>query len=839
MKTKRLLATLLTPIIVLASIPVSVSFANEDKDDVLSAMRARAEAIVNYEWTPSQRIDVWNENPYNGNMYFEAGETVVGMPYSLFYNEFGVDSLLSLEQYKRVSSSNYSATAFCISVNETRTGPVYGSCCATFVSEVFGGVYMNGANPRYDNVGGIQKCSGGITFYNATIDQIQPGDALSNTSGGHIIWVGDVSDDEITIYEQTPPVAIKRVISKSSITSEGYLIARYKENGSPDIYNVVTRTNELFDFGDEQYTVDSNYPTPITTKKIPLGKTLVYTAVNGNQKYNKIYEDDECVINRVFDNGWCHVTFPLDAGGYDVGYVETSTFFDTSYEPTVITLDERKTTYKRNDLSDYYGYSAQGDRVIVVGETESAMQIIYPLLAGGYKMGWISKGAEPVVEVSSEWETPIKACTIATGKTLVYTDFNGTAKSNKIYDTDVCTIETIYNNGWCYVSFPLDAGGSDSGYVETSTFFNPNSESFSATVNRSQQVYARSDYSNIEMFSDYSVYENDEVLVISETSNAAQILFDYNGESVIGWIPIDALLQVQEPNEPENPEEPELPTLTSISVASNPTKTVYEIGESFDSTGLEIKLNYSNGTYSVIEDGYQLSGFSSSTAGTKTITVTYEDKITTFKVTVNEIETPSSNAKFTVENIKTRAGKTIELTVSIENNPGIISLRSLVTYDNSVLELKSVTNLGLLNGYTTPSSTISSPYTVRWADSLATNNNEANGAIMKLTFSINEDAQPGEYSVGIALKEARNANGQKVEFQSVQSNVTVIDYIVGDVDDDGEVGDWDAILLNRYLAGWDVEINELAADIDKDGEVGDWDAITLERFLAGWDIQID
>ena len=57
----------------------------------------------------------------------------------------------------------------------------------------------------------------------------------------------------------------------------------------------------------------------------------------------------------------------------------------------------------------------------------------------------------------------------------------------------------------------------------------------------------------------------------------------------------------------------------------------------------------------------------------------------------------------------------------------------------------------------------------------------------------------------------------------------------GDVDNDGEVNDLDAILLNRYLAGWEnIEVDMIAADIDGDGEVNDWDAIILERYLAGW-----
>ena len=63
--------------------------------------------------------------------------------------------------------------------------------------------------------------------------------------------------------------------------------------------------------------------------------------------------------------------------------------------------------------------------------------------------------------------------------------------------------------------------------------------------------------------------------------------------------------------------------------------------------------------------------------------------------------------------------------------------------------------------------------------------------------------------------------------------------MLGDVDGDGEITDWDAIVLNRYLAGWEVEMNSAAADMDGDGELTDWDAIILDRYLAGWDIALN
>ena len=198
-----------------------------------------------------------------------------------------------------------------------------------------------------------------------------------------------------------------------------------------------------------------------------------------------------------------------------------------------------------------------------------------------------------------------------------------------------------------------------------------------------------------------------------------------------------------------------------------------------------------------------------------------------------------SSAKYEMTDATGTAGSIVEIYVSIENNPGIISLRNTITYDTSALELIGVEDCGLLAGYTTPSATIISPYTIRWADSLATENNLSNGRIVKLTFQIKDGVEAGIYSISVAPVEARNVDGTKVTFSGASAIVNVIDCLIGDTDGDGEVSDWDAIVLNRYLAGWNVTIELAAADVDGDGEVSDWDAIVLERYLAGWNVELE
>ncbi|MCL2442726.1 MAG: bacterial Ig-like domain-containing protein [Treponema sp.] len=77
-------------------------------------------------------------------------------------------------------------------------------------------------------------------------------------------------------------------------------------------------------------------------------------------------------------------------------------------------------------------------------------------------------------------------------------------------------------------------------------------------------------------------------------------------------------------------------SLVSISVSKNPDKTSYYVNETFDSAGLIVTAAYSDSTSKPIT-GYTLSTPDMSTAGTKSITVTFEGKTTNFNITVNTI----------------------------------------------------------------------------------------------------------------------------------------------------------------------------------------------------------
>lgn len=253
---RKILAILLTAVLLLALPPAGASAAlpdtavqtaqqdahREQPTGAFQEMFNRAEEIVNYEWTPSVRIAVWNENPYNGKMYFEAGEVVRGMPYTLFSRELGFRSMLTLQQYRAVAEKNYSVTHFCNAMWELRTGPAYGSCCATFVCEILGDTFLNEGVPVYSSVGPLAR-DGHMTSRRVRADDILPGDVLYDRDWSHIVWVGRVTEKTITVYEQTPPISKTTTIPRSDVTEDGYLILR------DHVYAFASRSHRLVHVG--------------------------------------------------------------------------------------------------------------------------------------------------------------------------------------------------------------------------------------------------------------------------------------------------------------------------------------------------------------------------------------------------------------------------------------------------------------------------------------------------------------------------------------------------------------------------------------------------------------
>ena len=85
-------------------------------------------------------------------------------------------------------------------------------------------------------------------------------------------------------------------------------------------------------------------------------------------------------------------------------------------------------------------------------------------------------------------------------------------------------------------------------------------------------------------------------------------------------------------------------------------------------------------------------------------------------------------------------------------------------------------------------------------------------------------------------------DGDKLTFEADTTGrylVQVRKFIPGVVTGEGEKPmKKDLLRLQKYLAGWDVEIDEAAADCNGDGQISKADLLRLQKYLAGWDVKL-
>lgn len=281
-------------------------------------------------------------------------------------------------------------------------------------------------------------------------------------------------------------------------------------------------------------------------------------------------------------------------------------------------------------------------------------------------------------------------------------------------------------------------------------------------------------------------------------------------------------------------------SLSSIEIDALPSKTVYELGEQFESDGLTLLLKYSDGSTQKVESGFTVNGYSSASAGTKTVTVTYSGKTTTFDVTVKPATPiPSNSMTISASNVKTTAGREARVTLELKNNSGIVSLVVSVGYDKSVMTLTGVEDGGIICNPNNAPTLTANPYKLAWEDDTAEENYSGNGQLTTLVFKIADDAPEGEYVVSLSFKDgdAYDVAMNDVFVSVINGSVTVANVLIGDVNGDGTVNGKDRTILSRYLAGWDgyaAQVVLAACDINGDGTVNGKDRTILSRHLAGW-----
>lgn len=149
----------------------------------------------------------------------------------------------------------------------------------------------------------------------------------------------------------------------------------------------------------------------------------------------------------------------------------------------------------------------------------------------------------------------------------------------------------------------------------------------------------------------------------------------------------------------------------------------------------------------------------------------------------------AGEAAFVVSEVAGNPGDTVQITISTENNPGIVGLQLSVQYDKNVLELKKATG-GAFSGVAFgPINKV--PFSLNWVDAVHPDN-KTNGVIANLTFVIKDSAPTGKTAVSVSYKQENvfNLAWEDVKFAAKAGGVNV-----GGVNlEDGGTADTGAVL---------------------------------------------
>ena len=148
------------------------------------------------------------------------------------------------------------------------------------------------------------------------------------------------------------------------------------------------------------------------------------------------------------------------------------------------------------------------------------------------------------------------------------------------------------------------------------------------------------------------------------------------------------------------------PTLSSISINTENVNKSFSVGDPFSYTGLVVTGHYSDSSTSTISSGYTVSSPDMSSAGTKTITVSYGDFDATYTITVSNVSVTGVTLNKNSTSITVGSTETLTATVAPSN-----ATNKNVTWTSSATSVASVSG-GTVTALATGSTTI----TVRTVD---------------------------------------------------------------------------------------------------------------------------
>lgn len=192
--------------------------------------------------------------------------------------------------------------------------------------------------------------------------------------------------------------------------------------------------------------------------------------------------------------------------------------------------------------------------------------------------------------------------------------------------------------------------------------------------------------------------------------------------------------------------------------------------------------------------------------------------------------------KLTVVDNEVCAGDTVKVDVSFANNPGVTGSVIDIEYDDDVLSLVKVEQGALLSGaFFAEKSDVVGTVCVDFAAISALT---GDAPICTLTFEVKEGADLGDSAITASSDDTTDGavNPGQLTVADGSLTLTVVDFLWGDVNDDGVADGIDAVLIMQYAAGtlaYEDLPKPKAGDTNNDTIIDGVDAVLIMQYAAG------
>lgn len=209
--------------------------------------------------------------------------------------------------------------------------------------------------------------------------------------------------------------------------------------------------------------------TGVKTYALSTGKVPTYLDFDGDQAGSIYGSEDLCTIQKFYKNGYVRVSYPIPTG-QKTAYCPLEDFIAPGQRVDIapVSFESNQTVYRRGDLSQSIGTVYATDVSYCVARADTAIQIIYPLDAGGWKMGWVPVGTVSFggnvqgasLAQAAEGRLEASGATAAAGRefdmplSLQAGDIIA-ARLWLLYDASILTLEDVMN-GDCLESLTLN-----------------------------------------------------------------------------------------------------------------------------------------------------------------------------------------------------------------------------------------------------------------------------------------------------------------------------------------------------------------------------------------------